>query len=335
MELKSQSKQEESEELEKLRRESGAEVEIIKGVVVFTIETANKEALMRVVNLYGKDTVFRIINANFVDDAIEFGTDKGRVDDLDFRRVAAGAGFDVWGVEKKALELGLSKMDVFCGVSYDFFVKEGGEYSTTGLGIPEDRSAVLIFDRQKLKEIKDTDGFVFTDINNKKGALLGIVRFKETFVEFETELNSLQSADEKIQLLEREIWQNLTNEDDLKRAPYLALHIIGLLYQESLKNAGDPSSIERINKLKSLSDRLAYEVRMIENVENMEGQIGMTRRAFASADSLKMELMRTWPDFVIETTNDYLNEAGLDEKYRLRLLGIVEDAKRCKEELRL
>ena len=318
-------------------RQIGVEVEMISGTPVFTVEIANKETLLRIANLYGGTAIFRIINANFVQDAIEFGTDKGRVEEHDYRRVADGAGYDVWGVEKKAVEMGLSKADVFCGTPYDFFIRGEDEYSSRGLGIPEDRSAILIFDGEKLREVEGTDGYIFIDPKNKKDALLGVVKFRQSFAEFENELNLLASVDEKIQMLEKEVFKNLNNKDDLKNAPYLALNIIALLHQEFLENASNPSasSSERINKLKIISDRLKYEIRMIEVADNMAGQVKMTREAFAKNDNRRMELMRTWPDFVIETTNNYLQNEEVDEKYKKILLEIIEEARKCKQELSL
>ena len=323
--------------LKKLSQETNAKIEVISNIPVFTIESDNKDAISKIVNFYGKTAVFRIINAGFVQDAIEFGTDKGRVEEHDFRRVADGSGYDVWGVEKKAIEAGLNKADVFCGTLYDYFIKGKDEFTSHGLGIPEDRSAILIFDGTKLREIKDTDGFAFINPQDKKSALLGVVKFKESLVEFEKTLSSLDSLEEKIKLLEAEVFQNLNNKDDLKKTPHLALNIIALLHRESLKNASNLSllSTDRINKLKSISDRLEYEIKMIEIVDNMEGQIKMTREAFVKSDNRRMELMRTWPDFVIVTTNGYLNELELDEKYRNKLLRIIGEARLCKEELGL
>src|SRR3989338_4486437 len=225
-------RQGEEEKLDQLRQGTGVEIEIISGVPVFTIETGQKdEVISKITQFFGENTVFRIINAQFVDDAIEFGTDKGRVDEHDFRRVADGAGYDVWGVEKQALKQGL----------------------------------------------------------------------------------------------EKEVFQNLNNKDDLKNAPYIALNIIAILHQESLKNTKNPSadSTERIGKLKIISDRLEYEIRMIDFADNMSGQVKMTREAFSKNDNRRMELMRTWPDFVIETTENYLQENEVDEKYKRVLLEII------------
>ena len=328
--------QETQNRIQQLKKEAGADVEIILGTTVFTVQTSSKDALLRIANVYGEKTVFRIINATFIQDALEFGTDKGRIEEYDYRRVTDGAGYDVWGVEKKALEMGLGKSDVLCGTPHDFFIRDEDEYRSSGLGIPEDRSAILIYDAEKLREIEGTDGYVFTNPEDKKGALLGVVKFKESLTEFEKEFNSLETVDEKIELLEREVFQNLNRKEDLKKTPYMALHIVELLYKESLSNTNNPSavSLERIAKLKVISDRLDYELRMINFADNMESQVRMTSEAFSKGDNRRMELMRTWPDFVIETTESFLQEEGkLDEKYRTKLQKIIEEAKRCKVDL--
>ena len=325
----------ENQQLERFRKEAGMEVEIVSGVPVFTVDVGRKEDVAKIADLFGRGAVFRIINALFVGDAIEFGTDKGRVEQYDFRRIADGAGYDVWGVEKKAKAMGLNKTDVFCGTPYDYFVKGKDEYSSRGLGIPEDRSAVLIFDANKLREIEDTDGYAFTDPANKREALWGVVKFRELPTEFERELDGLKSVDDKVSLLEKEVFQNLNTKEDLKQAPYLALAVIALLYRESLESAKIPSDVrtQRINQLNRIADRLVYETQMIDIVDNMAGQVGMTREAFGKDDPRKMAMMRTWPDFVIETTQGYLMELELDEKYKQALVDVIKDAEKCKQEL--
>lgn len=325
-------------QLEQLRQKTGVDVEMVLGIPVFTIETPGKGALLRVANVYGEKTVFRIINATFTQDALEYGTDKSHVEQYDYRKLADGAGYDVWGVEKKAMEMGLNKSDVFYGTPHDFFIRDEDEYSSKGLGLPEDRSAILIYDAEKLRKIEGTDGYVFVDPNNKKEALLGVIKFKESLTEFEREFNSLKTVDEKINFLENEVFQNLNRKDDLEKAPYLALHIINLLYKEALSNADSPSatSLERIEKLKIISDRLDYELRMIDFADDMENQVRMTRQSFSEANNRKMELMRTWPDFVIKTIESFLlEEDNVDAKYRAELERVIKEANQCKVDLGL
>jgi hypothetical protein len=326
----------------KPRGETGVKMEIISGVQVFTIETEKRdESISKIAQSFGENTVFRIINAHFVNYAIEFGTDKGCVDEHDFRRVVSGAGYDVWDVEKQAIKEGLKKSDVFCGTPYGIFIKGGREFSSDGLGIPDDRCAILIYDAAKLRRVYNpekmgniTDGYAFKDIKNKKEALLGIVKFKEILIEFERELQKLESVDEKIALIEKEVFQNLNTLNDLEKAPYLALNILLLLHSESLENVKNPSNIsaERISKLRNISNSLKYEMKMIELLDNMANQINITREAFVTNNEGKKGITQSWPDFVIETTEDYLQELKMSQKYRDAFTRIVDDAKKCKKE---
>lgn len=333
-----------NELLERIRNEIGVEVEIVSGVPIFMVETDKKDGdISKIVHFFGKHTVFRIINGQFVDDAVKFGTDKAHVDEHDFRRVARGAGYDIWGVEKEALKQGLKKSDVFCGTPHEMFAKEGG-FRSAGLGLPDDRAAILIYDGEKLQEVKGSeelgglsDGYAFKDTKKKREALLGVIKFRESLSEFERELQALELVDDRVALLEKEVFQNLNTPNDLKKAPYLALNIISLLHRESLENTSNPSEIStgRINKLKTIADRLKYEIEMIGIVENMARHVALTREAFATRNEQKMELMRSWPDFVIETTQGYLRERELDQKYVGALTRVIEEAKKCKRELSL
>jgi hypothetical protein len=148
-------------------------------------------------------------------------------------------------------------------------------------------------------------------------------------------LQTLESIDDKILLLEREVFQNLKTKDDLKKCPYIALNIITLLYNESVKHIENPSEIstKRMSKLKVIANRLEYEIKMISFVDDMERQVQMTREAFATCDEPRMRIMQTWPDFVIETVQVYLEEIELDQKYRDILNRVIDDAKRCNAEL--
>jgi hypothetical protein len=187
--------------------------------------------------------------------------------------------------------------------------------------------------------VEDTDGYAFTDPAHKKDALLGVVKFKESFVEFETRLASLDSVDQKIDLLEREVFDNLNSAEDKRKAPYIALNIIGLLHQEAREQALNmsppPQPGNRIDRLKAIADRLAYELGMIEFLQNFQNQVDMTREAFRQRDERRMEIMDTWPDFVIENVTERLQEGGLDEKYTTKLNQLIADAERCKTEFGL
>ncbi len=179
-----------------------------------------------------------------------------------------------------------------------------------------------------------TDGYKFADTGNKKQALLAAVRFEESPLEFEESLAKAKTTDEKIDALEKEIWSNINTPEDLKKVEYIALHVINLIYRESIANSQQPSKIsqERIEKLKKISWRLRYEMCMIEDVENMQGQVDMTRKAYEENDKEDMEGFKTWPNFVIRTVRGYLENDYIDEKYRKKFLGIIDDANKCKEQ---
>lgn len=324
-------------QLQQVEKVDGVTIEIISDIPVYTIENPNKDTILQIVASYGKESVIRIINVDFVEDAIEFGTDKKNVEEYDYRKVASGSGYDVWGIEKKALNLGYSKSDVFCGTDSAYFLSGSEEYTSRGLGFPEDRSAILIFDAQKLGHVEETDGYIFLDTKNKKSALLGVIKFKQILTEFEKEIIFSVSVDEKIHILENEVNLNLNNKADLKKAPLVSLRLIALLKQESIELANnlDSESDERIKKLKAIADRLAYKIRMIGLVDNMVEQVKMVQEVFKNNDTLRMERMKSWPDFVIETTEGYLQNEELEDKYKQELLEVIVAAKQCKTDYKL
>jgi hypothetical protein len=319
------------------------EMKFISDIPIFIINIDRKnEIIPQIVDFFGKSTVFRIIKAQFINNAIEFGTDKGRIDEHDFRWIADSSGYDVWGVEKQATKQGLKKADVFCGIPYKLFSEGGSQFDSSGLDIPNDRAAILIYNSEKVQEIENpeemgnvTDGYAFRDVANKQEALLGIIKFRESFLEFEGELHELESIDDKITLLEKEVFQNLNTPDDLKKTPYIALNIITLLYNESIKNTNNvtENSIKHINILKSIADRLKYEIRMINIVDNMTKQVDITYEAFKEGNKRKIEMMQRWPDFVIKTTQSYLLETKLDQKYIDALNQVIKNARKCNTEL--
>jgi len=314
-------------------KETGADVEIISSKPVFTIETGDKEALSLIVSHYGEGAVYRIINGHMATDALEFGTDKARVEGHDFRRVADGAGYDVWGIEKKAIEMGLGPADVFCGTPSDLFAEEVETLNSRSLGIPLDRAAILVFDGSKLEEIQGTDGYAFADPENKKEALLGVIKFRQSLTELEEQLNALATNGDKIDFLEREVSENLNTKDDLEeKEPYLALSLIRVLYDESIQNTRHPSpeSEARMGRLKNIAERLEYERLMVGFAVEMTYQIEMTRTGFRGQNNRRMELTRAWPDFVVKTILERLAEGDVDEKHKERLRRIIEEAHRCK-----
>lgn len=324
-----------SKALESLSYNIHGTIEVVSGTPVFTLDEPSEVDLQLILEFFGPATVYRIINAAFVPEALEYGTDKALVDMYDFRRVLDGAGYDVWGVEDKALELGLRRSDAFCGTPQWFFKTEINDFKTKGLGIPEDRSALLIYDETKVIEVEETDGYIFADPQRKNEALLGIIKFKQKPVEFERRLVAASAINEKIQILQDEVWNNLNSEEDLQIAPYLSLHLIALLKDEALQSEGtfDLNNSQRAGSLRAIAERLEYENRLITNTTNLQHQIDLVREAFQSGNSRRMENYATWPDFVIQTAYDYLDELVLDQKYIDRFYRIIEEAQRCKAEL--
>lgn len=228
-------------------------------IPVFTLEEDVQDDLEQIVHAYGEETIFRIINAGFIPDALEFGTDKAHVEEYDFRKIIPTEGYDIARVEDKAIDMGLRKSDVFCGIPYSSAVR----FTLMESGLPKDRRAILIFDKTKLQFIEETDGYAFKEPNNKKAALIGVVRFKEHLVEFEKRLVALNSIDDKVQLLEDEVLKKLNTSSDLEKVPYIGVNLVSLLIQESRANFSQPSSIsaDRINKLEIIAKQLNYEAR--------------------------------------------------------------------------
>ncbi len=140
-------------------------------------------------------------------------------------------------------------------------------------------------------------------------------------------------VDAKIELLEQEVFKKLNTKEDLQKAPYISMRLIALMCEQS--QSDENGRHERLEKLQEISSRLKYEIRMIDFCHNMSSQIEMTRRAYANQDQRMMDTMKTWPDFVIETTRNTLRESELDPKYKDQLGKIIEDAQYCKRELRI
>lgn len=295
------------EKVELLRQEGGIKMEIISGVPVFTVDDEKRdESLRKIANIFGQNSVFRIINSHFAEDALAFGTDRITIDVQDFRFMISkitrdGYGLDVWGLEQKAEENGLRKSDVFCGFPYEYFL--ASNCKSTGLGIPEGRSAVLIFDSTKVVAVPDTDGYTFKDPENKKEALLALIKFKEQFFDFEMKLASLENVEDKITLLEREVLQNMNTPEDKKKAHFLALSIIALIRQESLKNTIYPSelTVEHLERLHKLLECLKYELAMIDLIQGLKINIASKRKWF---EKRKLELPQVSKKTYIEGVID-------------------------------
>ncbi len=121
-----------------LESTTGAAVERIKGVVVFTVDNSNKDSSIKAIaSVYGDQTLFRIINPIFIDDALEHGTDRADIDSSDFRRLFPWSGLDVWQVEKKATRMGVKKSDVIFADPYKLVIKETSLFDGEGWPTPE------------------------------------------------------------------------------------------------------------------------------------------------------------------------------------------------------
>lgn len=344
------------QELQKLAKESGTELEVISGVPVFTVKMENKDtAIPRLIDSFGDQTVLRIINSHFVRDAVESGTDRVHIDEHDFRSViyyitGHGYGHDMWDVEGTARDRGLTAADAFCGTPYESFKRQRQEgYSSLGLGIPDDRSAILIFDGDQLQKIKDSDGYLFTDPSNKKTALLGVIKLQEQLFEFERALHATQSTDEQVTLLENEITQNMSSTDDLRKAFYIALNIVTLLRDESVKNARESSaeSESRLQRLKDLVERLKLETQRIVMVRDHKVSIDIVQKWIEKQkaqatqpeteqsffDKLRARKMPKRPDEIIASINESLSDTELPEKYKTQLQEVLADAQKLKEEM--
>lgn len=163
-----------------VEKTTGATVEVVNGVTVFTVAYEDKDhSMITIASVYGSQTLYRIINPIFVDDALEYGTDRAGVDSADFRRLFPWSGLDVWKVEKKAASIGVKKSDVLCATPYSLVMKDASTFNGEGLSHPRDRFAVLIYDSEQLEEIPRTDGYFFKNPDNKKAALLGVIRIAE------------------------------------------------------------------------------------------------------------------------------------------------------------
>ena len=74
---------------------------------------------------------------------------------------------------------------------------------------------------------------------------------------------------------------------------------------------------------------------MINFCYDMTHQLDLTEASFREQNLPKMQMMASWPDFVIETTEAFMRENAnkLNTKYSARLTEIIEQAKQCKRTL--
>jgi hypothetical protein len=267
---------------------------------------------------FPEGTVFRIINDHLVATAMEYGTDKGRVGERDFRQIGDGSGYDVWGVESNLDQLGLTKADVFCGTPKSFFLSSEAEnYKTESLGLPTDRSAILAFNGSLLAEIPETDGYRFLDPANKKEALLGVLRFPKTLLPFEVEM---QQSPDPIAVLEREVRVSLQRRADVERLQrHIALNITNTLY-----DAPEGASSQR---LQALGLELKERVFLIENWENLQSHLEALDQAKASGNPKKIARAERYPAFVVKEARKFLSEhPQLQPEFRRRYEQLISDA---------
>lgn len=305
----------------------GAQWNEVSGIPVITLKTSGfrGEQIRKIVTVFGPNTVFRVINAHFIADVIQFGTDKARIQDHDFRGLIDGAGRDFGGVEA-----GRSASDVFAGSSrqeYESYLKRDG-YRSLDLGIPEDRSAVVIYDSTQLQGIKGTDGYQFVDPNKRRNALLGIVTFKKQIQPYESELKHFESEDGKMTYLRTRI-ANVSTSNDKRELRYISITVLGWLFDESVRNADAPSELShaKSKKLKKIADAINNAFRIIDSIsvlevqlENLGNAIQKNRPYIADAEMLS-------PSSVIEQIHKiFLSFPDMTQKFRDRLLDLKDEA---------
>ena len=181
---------------------------------------------------------------------------------------------------------------------------------------------------------KISDGFFFKNPENKKDALLGIVKFAEILLDFEKNLRAEKNIDQKILLIEKEIFENLNTINDLPTAFYISLNIIELIYKESVENEINFSekSVARIEKLTKIKKNLKRTISIIDFSNNMQNQINIARKSFAEKDSTRMHFQKKWPDFVIAEISEKLENPKLEKKWKIIFEKIIADAEKCKTE---
>lgn len=234
------------------------------GVAVHHLSSPESEQLQTLLASFPDTSVVRIINEHFVETALRTGTDKGDIVKRDVRRLTGEGGYDVWGVEDNLAEKGLTKADVFCGTPKELF--QNDKYNSASLGLPSDRSAILVFDGNALSPIDDTDGYRFNDPANKKAALLGVITFDKQLLPFEHELASSPTAADRTTILEREVRQGLQTQEDVKaRGDLLSVLITNTLY--------DVPEGEGMDRLVSLAKEFKQRSFLIDNWGELQSQL--------------------------------------------------------------
>ena len=248
---------------------------------VHHLASPDSEEFRALIDGFPENAVFRIINEHFVETALRTGTDKGDIESRDVRRLTGQGGYDVWGVEQNLAEQGLTKADVFCGTPKESFQREA--YDSKSLGMPTDRSAVLVFDGSLLTPIEETDGYRFNDPNNKRSALVGVIHFHKQLKPFEQEMASAPTAARRVDILIREVRQGLQSRQDVEERGGL----LSTLITNELYDARDGVDSER---LISLANEFKERSFLIENWENLASQL--ERAAVVPEGELPQRKMR-------------------------------------------
>ncbi len=196
---------------------------------------------------------------------------------------------------------------------------------------PRDRFAVLIYDSGQLRELPRTDGYVFKNPNNKKAALIGIIKITEVRNKIDDLVDSQKTIDGKLRVLEREIEHELNVHEDKKVIPYLAYHVNKLLYH-LYKGKPEAGNVRYIKRLGDMAKRVGERVRAIDFNKNMQDQLEYTKLAFLNNDRQRMFTHATWPDFVIETINQHKKQKKVEPKDLKILDEILEEAKLVKKQ---
>jgi len=319
-------------------------MEFVLDIPVFMVKQGQqREVVLGLIQLFGENTVIRVVNSQFADVAIEFGTDKKGIDEHDFRGVVSGQSdgyaHDLWGVEEKALAMGLKREDVFCGTAYSWCVTHEQTYSPAGLGVPRDRFAILIFDASKIKRIEDTDGYVFIDSENKRQALLGVIKLEESYLDFEVRLNALESVSAKIDLIAEEV----EAMDDLEKASYIALNIAKLFY--AIESSSGVETSGNRDRLVRVVERLEYISKIIKTVLGIQSSVEMIRHYFAIKryeiaarggptfiEGLQAKLANRRPDQLLRDISVYLEDADLRDADKQKLVILRGEILKCKRE---
>lgn len=289
-------------------------------IPVHRLSSVDSPELKTLVDSFPETAVFRIINEHFVETALRTGTDKGDVETKDLRRLTGEGGYDVWGVEAGLAEKGLTRADVMCATPQAFFLDDGKTYSTAGLGLPADRSAILVFDGNQLTPIEDTDGYRFNDPPNKKAALLGVIRFPKALRPFEQEMEMSPVLADKVAILEREVRHGLQRAADLEdRGDLLSVLVTNNLY--------DAPNGPDADRLKTLAKDLKERSFLIPNWDNLQSQLDSAANPSDNEPPQRKARRLRQPAFVAKTAREFLEQhSGIPAEFVQRFQKLIADA---------